>query len=150
MHATRGGGASPCSGCGASLAADQRYCVECGRRTNEARPTLMREPGQQGVHDLGAAEASAPAALRTGNSPQGTLIVGVGVLLLAVGVGVLIGHNGNDSSSKAAAQQPIYIPQTASAVAGSTPGTALAATTPDASAATTDASSGGSDTAVKK
>jgi hypothetical protein len=98
--ATRSTGGGQCSNCGAHLAPDQRYCVECGRRTSEARPTLMREPGALAAQSAAAAGAAgAPTTVVTrGASQQSVLVIGVGVLLLAVGVGVLIGHSGNNNS----------------------------------------------------
>src|ERR1700743_3780334 len=41
------GMASPdrCGECGAEMAVDQRYCVECGNRRGPARFTLARKPG---------------------------------------------------------------------------------------------------------
>jgi hypothetical protein len=83
-----------CGACGAPLAHDQRYCVECGERRGASRlPTAQPAP-----------EAS-PRRARAARAPRGqrissgtTLVAGVGVLLLAIGLGVLIGRLGHDNA----------------------------------------------------
>lgn len=74
-----------CSTCGAPLAQDQRYCVQCGQRRGQS--SLPARPV--------AAHVTTPG--RTRRVPQwgvnSTLIAGVGTLLLAMGIGVLIGHS---------------------------------------------------------
>jgi len=82
-----------CVNCGAPLTPDQRYCINCGERRGAAR---FRLPA--------AAPESAPPApsrrerARLARPSQGaTLVAGIGTLLLAMGVGVLIGH-GSDST----------------------------------------------------
>lgn len=81
-----------CGACGAPLAHDQQYCVECGERRGASRFPA----GQPAV------EAS-PRRARAARAPRGqrissgtTLVAGVGVLLLAIGLGVLIGHLGHN------------------------------------------------------
>ncbi len=83
-----------CGACGAPLAHDQRYCVECGERRGASRFPA----GQP------AAEAS-PRRTRAARAPRGqrissgtTLVAGVGVLLLAIGLGVLIGRLGHNNA----------------------------------------------------
>jgi hypothetical protein len=84
-----------CTSCGAPLAPDQRYCVQCGQRRGQSRL-----PVAQPV-------AAAPALRRESRMPRlsqnAALIAGVGTLLLAMGVGVLIGRSGEKSPSNAAA-----------------------------------------------
>ncbi len=60
-----------------------------------------------------------------------TLIASIGVLLLAMGVGVLIGRSGGSSSSGAAAPQIVTVPAAATGAAGTT----TTPTTPEASSA---------------
>jgi hypothetical protein len=77
-----------CTSCGAPLAPDQRYCVHCGQRR-----------GQSGMPHAEATlgpVATVPLARRRGPrmSVNSTLIAGIGTLLLAMGVGVLIGRSG--------------------------------------------------------
>ena len=105
---------SGCANCGAPLAGDQRYCVECGARRGKPRfsaeslatSTAHAAPSTPGVPPRGAP--------RRGTAT--TLIAGVATLLLAMGVGVLIGHNGRSSvSTRASAPQVITVGGGASA-----------------------------------
>jgi hypothetical protein len=79
-----------CANCGSPLAPDQRYCVECGERRGKARFSF----------DTLAAPKPAPAAPKRPRRPRisssFSFILGVATLLLALGVGVLIGHNTNN------------------------------------------------------
>jgi zinc-ribbon domain len=93
-----------CSNCGAQLAPDQRYCVVCGERRGRARfANAMFSPE--------AVAAPEPTTLATAGGPlrgsryppAATWIAAIAVLLIAVGLGILIGH---DSSSKTLAPQP--------------------------------------------
>jgi hypothetical protein len=83
-----------CVNCGAPLSSDQRYCINCGERRGAARFTLP-------VAGVGAAEPAPSTSTRRQPtrrprpSQGATLIAGIGTLLLAIGVGVLIGHNGS-------------------------------------------------------
>jgi hypothetical protein len=100
------------------LAEDQRYCLQCGERAAPMSSVLLAGP------PLGARAQAAPGA--TPPSPQGppgvspprppgsgedagrgnalTVIAGVGVLLLAMGIGVLIGRSTHSKPSGAAPQ----------------------------------------------
>jgi hypothetical protein len=80
--------------CQALLASDQRYCLECGERRGKARfsfEALTRPP----------APAPPPERRRLRINSSTSLIAGVATLLLAMGVGVLIGHNSNTKSVQA-------------------------------------------------
>jgi hypothetical protein len=83
-----------CRACGAPLVSDQRYCLECGERRGQARVPLTRGAPPPPM------PPSAPAPAATGG-PQHTsnaaLLAGVGCLLLALLIGVLIGRAGRDS-----------------------------------------------------
>jgi hypothetical protein len=78
-----------CVNCGAVLSSDQRYCVNCGERRGKARFTVAQAAAET------APSASAPprAPRRPRVSSGFTLIAGIATLLIAMGVGVLIGHN---------------------------------------------------------
>jgi hypothetical protein len=90
-----------CAECGAKLAPDQRYCVECGKRRGDHRIPFMDamlRPAPQ-------AEAAPPKKRgRVRMTANGTFIAGVGTLLLALGIGVLIGRGAHDTGSKNAQQ----------------------------------------------
>jgi len=76
-----------CAACGSPMAGDQRYCLACGERRGQARFTAQP-----------ATASSSPTVSRTRVRPAQrisagtTLIAGVGTLLLAMGIGVLIGR----------------------------------------------------------
>jgi hypothetical protein len=116
------------------MAPDQRYCIECGeRRTGGGlRDSLPR-----------AQTAAPPAAAvrqRPWLSPNSSLIAGIATLLLAMGVGVLIGRSGDNGSGRAAAPQVV----TVSAGAGG------AATSGTAAAGSTDSTAGSTSSSKKK
>jgi uncharacterized membrane protein YvbJ len=89
-----------CTSCGAPLAQDQRYCVQCGQRRGQSRlPVAQPVAGAAPVRESRMPRLSHNAAL----------IAGVGTLLLAMGVGVLIGRSGEKSPSSASAPQVITV-----------------------------------------
>jgi hypothetical protein len=108
------GGNDSCPNCGARMAADQRYCLNCGHRRGEPRLPFMdavvfmesmRAPGG------GATPPPPPSEPRSSNrmNANAALIAGVATLVLAIGVGFLIGRAGHDSGSNAAAEAPIKV-----------------------------------------
>jgi hypothetical protein len=92
-----------CTNCQKPLASDQRYCVNCGNRRGKPRFSF----------DSLAATAGAPPAEpkphRTRISAATTLVAGVATLLLAMGVGVLIGHNSNSPTRASAPAQIVTV-----------------------------------------
>ncbi|HXP29329.1 MAG TPA: hypothetical protein VN804_06205 [Solirubrobacteraceae bacterium] len=117
------GAPETCRGCGVPLAEDQRYCLECGERRVQASSVLLG-----GVPAPADAASSAPpsapplpAAARGGGERSNavTVIAGVGVLLLAMGIGVLIGRSGASKSSGPVAPQVITVAPAASGSTGS-------------------------------
>lgn len=98
-----------CASCGAPIGADQRYCLECGERRLPMSGFLMGG-GPAGAAPEPARAAAPPAALVAagGGGPRGgnalNIIAGVGVLMLAMGVGVLIGRAGSAKPNPAPAQ----------------------------------------------
>jgi hypothetical protein len=110
-----------CAGCGTSLATDQLYCVNCGDRRGKPRFALETTT---------APAAAPPRAPRRPRRHQGVssstaLVAGVGTLLLAMGVGVLIGRTDNSSNQRASAPPAQII-----TVGGGGSGTSAAANTP--------------------
>ena len=105
-----------CPSCGSHMAADQRYCLRCGHRRGDPRLPFMdavvfmeavKAPPRP-VAD--AAPPPPPSERRSGITANASLIAGVGTLLLALGIGVLIGKTGEGNSpGTAAAPQVITV-----------------------------------------
>jgi len=112
-----------CPSCQSPMAGDQRYCVNCGAR--RGRPRFTPESVAADTSSAQVPERPPPAQPRF--SAATTLVAGVATLLLAMGVGVLIGHNSNSTPTRAAAPQIIT-------VAGGAANGAAASGTPSAAA----------------
>jgi hypothetical protein len=134
-----GGG---CTTCGAALSADQRYCLACGTRRDGSRlPFRDALSGDalpaQTSHAPATVLAAAPAA-GAGAAPLLTTLAALGCVLLAFGVGVLVGDRDGGGG-------PVVVPaaaQAAAPVAAAAPPTTTAedaATTADAEAKKDDA-----------
>jgi hypothetical protein len=111
-HSLVSTGGEQCPSCGSVIAAGQRYCLHCGQRCGEPRlPFMNAVTFMDSMKAPAQAEASSPPPKqRRRLSPNAALIAGVGTLLLAMGVGVLIGHSGNQSvATNAAAPQVITV-----------------------------------------
>ena len=81
--------ADRCGECDEELAPDQRYCVECGTRRGKATlPLATTAVAVESAGPLAASERSGG-----GTSPRMLVLVGVVTLLLALGVGILIGQS---------------------------------------------------------
>jgi hypothetical protein len=158
---------APCRTCGSPLAADQRYCLQCGARRAEARLPFLDILARQVPQRAAAATGGAPppAGSWLGRmSTNAAAVAGVACLLLALGVGVLIGGLGQDDSAASGTPQVISVGGAAPAAVAPAPSTAAPAVTetvPDATTTTKDttksksskkAASGGKTTnnAVKK
>jgi hypothetical protein len=120
LHApTLGEHGEPCAVCGAPLAGDQRYCLECGARRADARVPFMDVLAPAAA----APEAVAPPSTRGPSeiSPA-TAALGVALAVLFLGVGVLVGRSGGSGSKNAAAPAPSVVtvggPSTAGPAAG--------------------------------
>jgi F0F1-type ATP synthase membrane subunit c/vacuolar-type H+-ATPase subunit K len=142
VHApTLGGQGEPCATCGAPLAADQRYCLECGTRRAEAR-LAFRDILAGNAPPPGAAPPPAPAPSEPPPARAGlAFLAGLLCLLVALGVGVLIGNAGDDSTKAATTPPPQVI--TVQGAAGGT-ATTPAAGSSDTSTTGSDSSSSGS------
>lgn len=102
-----------CPSCGTTVAADQRYCLQCGQRCGEPRLPFMNAVTFMDAMKQPRTAAAAPPVKpkRRGVSPNAALIAGVGTLILAMGVGVLIGRSGDHSTTATpAAAQIIKVP----------------------------------------
>jgi hypothetical protein len=135
------GGGEFCSNCRAPLASDQRYCMECGqRRVSERSPFgAMTAPAPPPRAAAGAPASSASGGKRR-MTVNGTFIAGIGTLLLAMGVGVLIGRTDTGSTAKTSAPQVITVP----AGSGGATSTAPTASTPTTTTPSTSSSAGSS------
>ncbi len=115
QQTSTGGEVEQCRECGASLAADQRYCLNCGRRRGEPRLDFRRyAPGER---TNGDPQAHAPAAVPAAAGPAQpdekaqrdytplAAVGGIAVLGLMLLIGVLIGRG--DGSASAPAPPPI-------------------------------------------
>ena len=131
------GGNESCPNCGARMAADQRYCLNCGHRRGEPRLPFMDAvtfmESMNGPAGAGAAPPPPPASQKS--SPRmnanAALIAGVATLVLAIGVGFLIGRSGHENSPQAAAT-----PQVITVEGGTGGEEAASSATPEAETAT--------------
>jgi hypothetical protein len=110
------------------MASDQRYCLECGQRRGDPRLPFMdavvfmdavKRPRE-------AAPPPPPRDRRPRMSPNASLVAGVATLVLAIGVGVLIGRSGENGSSTAANTAPQVIKVEGGGAGGETASTAKA------------------------
>lgn len=116
-----------CAACGATLAPDQRYCVECGQRRGPTLPAVLAGATSP------KADAAAPAGPpRRGSriSPNTALIAGIGTLMLALATGVLIGRTSSPSNPKGVSVQYLAAPASTTAPAGGGGASTSAAGTP--------------------
>lgn len=108
----------PCRECGAPLAADQRYCLNCGRRRGKPRVEYERHlPGAEaaGVNgaDPAAAAAGAPGTVpppeKKGQRDYTPLaaVGGIAVLGVMLLIGVLIGRG--DGGGTATTPAPVVV-----------------------------------------
>jgi hypothetical protein len=128
---------APCRSCGSPLAADQRYCLQCGARRAEARLPFLDILARQVPAAPAAATTTTTSTTWLGRmSTNAAAVAGVACLLLALGVGVLIGGLGQDDSAASSGA-----PQVISVGGGGAAAPAVAATSaaPAATETTTDA-----------
>jgi hypothetical protein len=133
--------AGSCASCGALLASDQRYCLECGTRSHLFGGALANDlgallaPKQPAAAEPVAAET--PPDPHTAEPPRASsptaVIAGVGVLLLSMGVGVLIGRSSTSDAKVATA--PAQVISVSSP--GASPGTGASSTVPSQTPAPT-------------
>lgn len=111
-----------CRGCGAALAEDQRYCLNCGQRQGEARVDFRRHLGQAQTATKepsppanGRREASAvappdppPPDRRQRDYAPLAAAAGIAVLGIMLLIGVLIGR-GTGSEQTSSAPQVVTV-----------------------------------------
>lgn len=110
-----------CPNCERPLASDQRYCVSCGARRGKPRFSFESLSAQAAPPD-----APEPKHHRPRISAATTLVAGIATLLLAMGVGVLIGHNSGSGVQRAAAPSVITVGNGAASGVASAGGNATA------------------------
>ncbi|MBA3299737.1 MAG: zinc ribbon domain-containing protein [Thermoleophilaceae bacterium] len=106
-----GGSGEPCAGCGAPLAADQRYCLECGGRRAATRVPYAELLAGRTSDDVlvvpARVDARIPprrpaAALLAAAGPAGAaVLLGLGIL-----IGVLVADDGDQRPQQIAAPAP--------------------------------------------
>jgi hypothetical protein len=91
-----------CPSCGLQVAPDQRYCLSCGARCGEPRlPIMDAVTFMDSMKQPRQASTPPPQRPQRRVSPNMALFATIGVLLLAMGVGVLIGRSGNHTTASA-------------------------------------------------
>jgi hypothetical protein len=114
---------SACTACGAPLAGDQRYCLECGERRASVSEFLRSGPPRAASPPASPPGSRPPELPGDPQPPRGnalSLIAGIGVLLLAMGVGVLIGRSGGGTAKSAPPAEVVTVAGTGSAGGSST------------------------------
>ncbi|MDQ3722635.1 MAG: zinc ribbon domain-containing protein [Actinomycetota bacterium] len=92
----------PCASCGAPLAPDQRYCLQCGEVRSGAERTFASMVRSE--TEMRETEVVTSAPVGPGRWPSiAEALAGLACLLLAMGVGVVIGRSGGDSQPAPAA-----------------------------------------------
>lgn len=99
----------PCPSCGAAMAADQRYCLSCGQRRAEARLDYLEILRGTGPAAAAAAPVTAMSAAAHRQRVNTTAIASIGCLLLAMGVGVLIGNSRGNELAAAPVPAPAQV-----------------------------------------
>lgn len=101
----------PCRGCGAQLAPDQRYCLNCGQRHGSPRldfrqrlHTGAAQPAPQDAAPVAQATATPPAERPPRDYTPLAAVGGIAVLGLMLLIGVLIGKGDSPSTSAAPPQ----------------------------------------------
>jgi hypothetical protein len=126
------------------MSGDQRYCTECGERRGQPRLPFM--DGRTRPAAVAAAAPKPVRGTRLRASSSTALIAGIATLLLAMGVGVLIGNSGKDRASTAAPPvQVVSVAGGAAAPAAVDP-TATTAAPATTGSASTDATKAGTST----
>jgi hypothetical protein len=98
-----------CPSCGAALAADQRYCLECGERRGEPRVAFLDLLGRRDAPPAAEPASTVPAPPGVAERPLTPWVAaaGVAVLLLVLGVGILIGDARSGGDRPVASKTPV-------------------------------------------
>jgi hypothetical protein len=144
------GGNESCPNCGARMAADQRYCLNCGHRRGDPRlPFMDAVVFMESMNAPGgtAGTPPPPPPAQSGGSNRwnanAALIAGVATLVLAIGVGFLIGRSGHENNGAPAGGGEVKVVQ----IGGG--GGEVEAAGEESTATTGTEKNGGSKTAAK-
>jgi len=142
-----------CATCGSALSPDQRYCLSCGTRRSGAnlhfQQILAAEAAAQApTAGVGQAASGAAASSATTRSSMPAL-ASIACLLLALGVGVIIGKSGSGSGSAATTQAVTAAPVATDAAAGAA-GTTATKKKAASSSSTAPAASTAANPSLKK
>jgi hypothetical protein len=132
-----------CVNCGAPLSSDQRYCVVCGERRGAPRFSLPATGSATATETTTVSSPSSRDPRRPRFGSGTTLVAGVATLLLAILVGVLIGHN-TANNQKTIAAGPTKIIRVGGAAAPASSGSTVA------SGSASGSSAGSSSAGAKK
>jgi hypothetical protein len=108
----------PCAYCGAALAGDQRYCLNCGRRRAELETPFAvraRETDRQPARFAQPGPPRAPIVIAGRPVSPAALGAGLGIFVVALLLGILIGNGGDGGKQVAAAPQVIKVSAPAAA-----------------------------------
>jgi hypothetical protein len=144
-----------CANCSAALVADQRYCLSCGHPCSPVRLAFLDvlQSERQQPHSAGAPFGSLPVAYAPAPEPAGTpawlrryapLLAVLSVLLMAMIIGLLVGHWVTQSKTPSA--QVVKI----EGLTGALPAASAASTTPAAGASAPAAASPAASSAAGK
>jgi hypothetical protein len=119
-------GGPHCPNCGAALAADQRYCVNCGHRLTEPRVDFRKSLALE--H-----QAPPPKPRPSIWDHRGTLVTLAAVLavLVALGVGIVIGRGSGKTALQANKPEILTVPTAVATAPASTSAPAAATSVSD-------------------
>ena len=142
-----------CATCGSALSPDQRYCLSCGTRRSGANLHFQQILAAEAVAQAPAAGVGqAPDGAATGATTRSSMpaLASIACLLLALGVGVIIGKSGSGTSGTATTQAVSAAPAAAGAATDTSGTSTTAKTTTPSSTSSTPAASKASNPALKK
>jgi hypothetical protein len=148
-----------CTTCGSALSPDQRYCLSCGTRRSGANLHFQQILAAEAAAQAPAfSTAQATGGAGTGGAGTGgaaqrssmPALASIACLLLALGVGVLIGKSGSGSASAGTTQAVTAAPLATDAAVGAADAEATAAKKTAESTSDTPAASTAANPSLKK
>ncbi|MCX6369738.1 MAG: hypothetical protein NTZ58_00580 [Solirubrobacterales bacterium] len=143
-----------CTTCGSALSPDQRYCLSCGTRRSGAnlhfQQILAAEAAAQAPAVSTAQAAGGAGAGGATTRSSMPALASIACLLLALGVGVLIGKSGSGSGSAGTTQAVTAAPLATDAAAGAAAESTAAKKTAKSTTSDTPAASTASNPSLKK